>query len=361
MSFVKLLLDWYAKNARELPWRSRQSAYRTWVSEIMLQQTQVETVIPYFEAWMARFPDIKSLAAADEQDVLALWEGLGYYSRARNLHRAARILLEEFDGELPQTPEALQRLPGIGPYTAAAIASIAFGADIAAVDGNIRRVLSRLFNITIPARSTEGEKIIWKLAQENLPVGKGGTYNQALMDLGASICTPVNPSCDSCPVSENCLAYELGVQEERPVKLPRKKIPHYLVTAAVIQRDGRVLLAQRHNNSLLGGLWEFPGGTLEEADANLQACLRREIQEELGVDIWIGAPFGEYKHAYTHFKITLHAFLCELLSKEEPQPLASQALEWVQVKDLEDYPMGKVDRLIANRLAKELTDGELPG
>jgi A/G-specific adenine glycosylase len=361
MSFVKLLLDWYAKNARELPWRSRQSAYRTWVSEIMLQQTQVETVIPYFEAWMVRFPDIKSLAVADEQEVLALWEGLGYYSRARNMHRAARILVTELDGELPQTPEALQRLPGIGPYTAAAIASIAFGADVAAVDGNIRRVLSRLFNITVPARSTEGEKIIWKLAQENLPAGFGGTYNQALMDLGASICMPANPSCDSCPVSRDCLAFELGVQEERPVKLPRKKVPHYLVTAAVIQRDGRVLLAQRHNNSLLGGLWEFPGGTKEEADANLEACLKREIQEELGVAIRVGAPFGDYKHAYTHFKITLYAFLCELLSKEEPQPLASQALEWVYVEDLEDYPMGKVDRLIANRLAKELTDGELPG
>ncbi|KUK69045.1 MAG: A/G-specific adenine glycosylase [Anaerolineae bacterium 49_20] len=341
MAFEKLLLDWYAKNARELPWRSRQSAYRTWVSEIMLQQTQVDTVIPYFEAWMARFPDIKSLAAADEQEVLTLWEGLGYYSRARNLHRAARILVAELDGELPQNPEALQRLPGIGPYTAAAIASIAFGADVAAVDGNIRRVLSRLFNVTIPARSTEGEKIIWKLAEENLPAGCGGTYNQALMDLGASICTPVNPSCDSCPVSSDCLAFELGVQEERPVKLPRKKVPHYLVTAAVIQRDGRVLLAQRHNNSLLGGLWEFPGGTLEEVDANLEACLKREIQEELGVDIRVGTPFGNYKHAYTHFKITLHAFLCELLSKEEPQPLASQALEWVYVKDLEDIPWAR--------------------
>lgn len=361
MCFVNTLLEWYAKNARELPWRSWQSAYRTWVSEIMLQQTQVDTVIPYFEKWMARFPDIKTLASADEQEVLSLWEGLGYYSRARNLYQAARIVMAEWEGELPETPEDLQRLPGVGPYTAAAIASIAFCADVAAVDGNIRRVLSRLFNITIPARSTEGEKTFWKLAEDNLPVGQGGTYNQALMDLGASICTPKNPACDACPVSKECLAFELGVQEERPVRLPRKKVPHHVVTAAIIQKDGRVLLAQRHNQSLLGGLWEFPGGTMEAKDVDLEACLAREIEEELAVEIRVDMPFGQYKHAYTHFKITLHAFLCELISKQEPQPLASQALEWVSIKNLGNYPMGKVDRLIANRLKKEVKDGKLPG
>jgi len=361
MCFVTALLEWYAKNARGVPWRSYQSAYRTWVSEIMLQQTQVDTVIPYFETWMARFPDIRNLASADEQEVLSLWEGLGYYSRARNLHQAARIVMAEWEGELPQTPEDLQRLPGIGPYTAAAIASIAFGADVAAVDGNIRRVLSRLFNITVPARSTEGEKTLWKLAEDNLPAGQGGTYNQALMDLGATICTPKNPACDACPVSKECLALELGVQEERPVKQPRKKVPHHIVTAAIIQKDGRVLLAQRHNQSLLGGLWEFPGGTMEAKDADLEACLVREIEEELAVEIRVDMPFGQYKHAYTHYKITLHAFLCELISKQEPQALASQALEWVPIKNLGNFPMGKVDRLIANRLKKDVKDGKLPG
>ena len=357
MSFVDSLLEWYAKNARELPWRSQQSPYRTWVSEIMLQQTQVDTVIPYFRGWMARFPDIKTLAEADEQEVLSYWEGLGYYSRARNLHKAARIVVREMSGELPKTIKELQRLPGIGPYTAGAIASIAFGKDVPAVDGNIRRVLSRLFNVSIPARSTEGEKILWNLAEEYLPSGKASEYNQALMDLGAVICTPRDPMCELCPVSEDCAAYKLGVQEERPVKKPRKKIPHHIVTAAVIQKDGNVLLAQRHNNRLLGGLWEFPGGTLEELDDDLAACLRREIEEELGVLIKVGVPFGQYNHAYTHFKITLNAFLCAIEPGEEPQPLASQAIEWVSITNLGDYPMGKVDRMIANRLIKESRDG----
>jgi A/G-specific adenine glycosylase len=361
MSFADSLLDWYAKNARELPWRSQQSPYRTWISEIMLQQTQVETVIPYFIGWMMRFPDIETLAKADAQEVLSYWEGLGYYSRARNLHKAARMIMEEMEGELPQTTKELQQLPGIGPYTGGAIASIAFEEDVPAVDGNIRRVLSRIFNVSEPARSTEGEKIIWNLAKQHLPKGKASEYNQALMDLGATICTPKEPMCAICPVSGDCLAFKLGVQEERPVKLPRKKIPRHIVTAAVIQRDGYVLLAQRHNDRLLGGLWEFPGGTLEEQDADLGDCLRREIEEELGVNVTVGMPFGKYKHAYTHFKITLHAFLCELSPGEEPQPLASQAIDWVAVENLGDYPMGKVDRLIANRLEKEIRDGRLQG
>lgn len=269
--------------------------------------------------------------------------------------------MREYEGELPQTAQDLQRLPGIGPYTAGAIASIAYGEDLPAVDGNVRRVLSRIFDVKVPARSTEGEKILWELAEKYLPPGKAGFYNQALMDLGAMICTPRDPDCGSCPVSANCLAYQLGVQEERPVKLPRKKVPHHTVTAAVIQRDGHVLLAQRHNDRLLGGLWEFPGGTMEERDADLSACLEREIEEELGVVIKVGMPFGQYKHAYTHFKITLHAFLCELNPGAVPQPLASQAVDWVPIEMLDEYPMGKVDRLIANRLEREKRDGRLSG
>jgi A/G-specific adenine glycosylase len=192
MSFVPSLLDWYEKNARDLPWRSHQSPYYTWISEVMLQQTQVNTVIPYFERWMIRFPDIRALADADEQEVLSLWEGLGYYSRARSLHRAARQVMADFNGRLPDSSRSLQELPGIGPYTGAAIASIAFGENAAAVDGNVRRVFSRLFNIRVPVRSTEGEQQVRELTEENLPHGKAGDYNQALMDLGATICTSRN-------------------------------------------------------------------------------------------------------------------------------------------------------------------------
>jgi A/G-specific adenine glycosylase len=325
----------------------------------MLQQTQVDTVIPYFERWLAAFPDVFALAEADEQAVLSIWEGLGYYSRARNLHKAARIIAEEYGGQIPHSLEDLQALPGIGPYTAAAIASIAFGQDVAAVDGNIRRVLSRLFDIREPARSTEGEKKLWNLAEEHLPAGRAGEYNQAMMDLGATICTPRSPDCGRCPAAEQCLALELGVQEERPVRAPRKKVPHHTVTAAVIVHGDRVLLAQRHPDGLLGGMWEFPGGTLEDFDADLPACLEREIREELGVTVKVGEGYGIYRHAYTHFKITLHAFVCALGQGEEPRPLDSAGLAWVRLSELDDYPMGRVDRRIANRIKKEGANGPL--
>jgi A/G-specific adenine glycosylase len=361
MSFGSQLLAWYETNARELPWRSMRSPYRTWVSEIMLQQTQVETVIPYFHRWMARFPDIASLAAAELQEVLSFWEGLGYYSRARNLHRSARIIMEKFDGNLPHTISELRDLPGIGPYTAAAIASIAFDVDVAAVDGNIRRVLSRVFDIRVPARSPEGERHLWSLAEKHLPAGKASAYNQALMDLGAVICTPKSPDCGICPIETYCQARTLGVQEERPVKLPRKKTPHHTVTAAVIWRDGQVLLAQRPKNGLLGGLWEFPGGTLEESDEDLPACLRREIKEELGVEVQVDEPFGTYQHAYTHFKITLYAFTSKIIGGTLPKNLESDALAWVGISELGNYPMGKVDRQIAQRLEEEVKGGLFSG
>lgn len=350
MSFVHPLLAWYEANARELPWRSNCSPYCTWVSEVMLQQTQVDTVIPYFQRWMFRFQDVQALAAADEQEVLSYWEGLGYYSRARNLHRSAKIIESELGGELPRTVKRLQALPGIGPYTAAAIASIAYQVDVVAVDGNIRRVLSRVFDVREPARSPKGERKVWSLAEENLPPGQAGAYNQALMDLGALICTSKRPDCGNCQIESYCQARALGVQEERPVKLPRKQAPRYTVTAAVIRRDGRVLLAQRPKDGLLGGLWEFPGGTLEDTDEDLTACLIREIREELGIGLQVGEPFGEYQHAYTHFKISLHAFLCAIEDHAQPKNLESDALAWVRVSELGDYPMGKVDRQIAKKL-----------
>lgn len=353
MAFTEALLDWYERNARDLPWRFEQSPYRTWVSEIMLQQTQVETVIPYFERWMMIFPDVFVLAAADEQEVLSLWEGLGYYSRARNLHKAARIVAQDYHGQLPQTADELDELPGIGPYTAAAVASIAFGQDIATVDGNIRRVFSRVFNLAAPLRSTESEKHIWELAEAHLPPTRAGQYSQALMDLGAMICTPKTPDCERCPVAEVCQARALGVVAERPVKKPRKKTPSLTVTAAVIHRDDTFLLAKRPPEGLLGGLWEFPGGTLEKTDEDLPACLRREIQEELGADINVGRPFGIYRHAYTHFKIELHAFCCTLVDDREPQAIECDEFAWVTLDELRNYPMGKVDRRIADRLAKE--------
>jgi A/G-specific adenine glycosylase len=344
-------LDCYAQHARELPWRGHPQPYAVWVSEIMLQQTRVETVIPYFQKWMLHFPSVFELAAAPQQEVLNLWEGLGYYARARNLHRAAQIIVADYQGQLPSTAQTLQQLPGIGRYTAAAIASMAFGEDQAALDGNIRRVLARVFDVAEPARSSAGDRRLWQLAAEHLPNGAAGDYNQALMDLGATICTPTAPDCPSCPVADLCQACALGIQEQRPVSQPKAEIPHYTVAAAVIQRDGKVFIAQRPAQGLLGGMWEFPGGKIESGET-LTACLKREICEELNVDIVVGAPFGVYEHAYTHFKVTLHAFECLLLNGDPPLAREHSALCWARPAELGNYPMGKIDRQIAQKLMR---------
>jgi len=347
-SFVPPLLNWYGKNARDLPWRECSDPYPVWISEVMLQQTRVETVTPYFERWMTRFPTLESLAVASQQEVLNAWEGLGYYSRARNLHRAAKIVMDEFDGQFPKDVAGLRNLPGIGRYTAAAIASIAYGLDEPALDGNIRRVLARLFDVTEPVRSPAGERRLWALVAEYLPPGKADYYNQALMDLGALVCTPRSPDCTKCPVADFCQALAKGVQDQRPVSKPKAPVPHHIVTAAVIQRNGQVLIAQRPPDGLLGGLWEFPGGT-QEADEDLPTCLRREIIEELGVEVQVGSHFGTYQHAYTHFRVTLHAYFCTLQDKE-PECLEHSELRWIDLSDLDDYPMGKIDRQISNHL-----------
>ncbi|MGA2489273.1 MAG: A/G-specific adenine glycosylase [Anaerolineales bacterium] len=346
--FSEQILNWYISEQRKLPWRGSADPYIVWVSEIMLQQTRVESVIPYFERWMERFPNIASLAAASEQQVLSVWEGLGYYGRARNLHKAAKIVMKEYGGELPRETEALRKLPGIGRYSVGAIASIAFGQDVATLDANLRRVFARVFDMEQAADSTAGEEILWGLAEQHLPKGRTGDYNQALMDLGAMICLPRNPRCLLCPLRDLCQARRLGIQSQRPVLKPKAVVPHFTVTAAVVRRNGKVLLAKRPSKGLLGGMWEFPGGKMEK-DESFEACLRREIQEELGVGIGVGESFGVYQHAYTHFRITLHAFLCQL-TDGEPKPIEAAELAWIRPDDLAHYPMGKVDRQIARKL-----------
>jgi A/G-specific adenine glycosylase len=342
------LLNWYHKNKRTLPWRDHPDPYAVWVSEIMLQQTRVETVIPYFERWMQLFPTIKDLASAREHDVLNAWEGLGYYSRARNLHRAAKILAEKYNSELPRNLDELRALPGIGRYTVGAIASMAFGMDEPTLDGNLRRVFARLFDVTEPADSPVGEKILWDLATKHLPKGQAGDYNQALMDLGATICLPKNPRCLICPAVSICKARISGTQEQRPVLKPKKEMPQYVHAAAVIVKrvnnslNKCVLLAKRPSKGLLGGMWEFPNGRVDGDPA-------RELAEALktgyGIKIRRKEALGIVRHAYTHFKVTVHAFRCESVSI----PLKKD-LKWVRIGDLEDYPMGKIDRQIARML-----------
>lgn len=319
----------------------------------MLQQTRVESVLPYFQRWMEHFPDVAAIAEAPLQEVLSCWEGLGYYSRARNLQRAAQIVLDQHAGVLPEEPAELQKLPGIGRYTAAAIASIAFGRDEPALDGNVRRVLARVFDVDEPARSPSGERRLWDLARQNLPAGRAGDYNQALMDLGASICTPRTPSCAECPLEQLCQARRLGIQEQRPVASRRAETPHHTVTAAVIRQPGQVLITRRPLDGLLGGMWEFPGGKLQPGE-DLVSCLKREICEELGVEVEVHARLGVYHHAYTHFRVTLHAFTCTLRNGGEPRPLQVDDLCWVTPGELSSFPMGKLDRQIAAQLQMEI-------
>lgn len=314
----------------------------------MLQQTRVEAVIPYFERWMRLFPDIRALDSASEHDVLNAWEGLGYYSRARNLHKAAKIIADEYDGEIPRDLKALRKLPGIGRYTLGAIASIAFGMDVAALDGNIKRVYARIFDVEEPVDSVVGEKILWELADQNLPEGHAGDYNQALMDLGAIICVPKNPRCLICPVMKLCKARLNGTQNLRPVKRPKKDVPHHVHAAAVIVQRGRVLLSQRPSNGLLGGLWEFPNGRVSGDPAGeLPKSLRAAYSLRLRVKREPHKPreLGLVQHGYSHFKVTVHVFPCELVSRP-----GGTNLKWVSLKNLEDYPMGRIDRQIANMI-----------
>jgi len=348
------LLDWYARHARVLPWRETRDPYSTWVAEIMLQQTRVDTVIPYYHRWMARFPSLRSLAESSLQDALACWEGLGYYSRVRSMHRAAGLIIRDHGGIFPSDLPALLSLPGIGPSSAADILSIAFGQDLAALDGNIKRVLARMYDLPEALDSAAFLHRCHSLLDELLPAGRAGDFNQALMDLGASICLPGVPPCAHCPLSESCLSYERQTQIARPVSRRRAAIPHYQVTAGILMRGHnqiqQVLIARRPQTGLLGGMWEFPGGK-QEADESLDASLIRELHEELGVDVEVGVKVGIFKHAYTHFRVTLHAYLCRILSGE-PSALAADEIHWVALHDLPAYPMGKLDRMISNALVK---------
>lgn len=343
------LLRWYSKHARPLPWRLDNDPYHVWVSEIMLQQTRVETVIPYYRRWMERFPTLASLARADQQEVLKVWEGLGYYSRARNLHRAARLIMRDHQGIIPETAPELMRLPGIGRSTAGAIASISFHRDEPILDGNVKRVLARLLNFEKPVNEPASQKELWQKADAFLPRGRAGLFNQALMELGETICLPRNPLCPQCPLKKVCVSLEQGLQNQRPLRKVKPGIPHYEVTAAVIRRNEKILLTRRPEGKLLAGMWEFPGGKLE-AGENLIAGLQRELREELNIRVEVKDCIGIYPHGYTHFTVRVHAFECRITCGRL-LPREGQALVWLSPHEFEDFPMGKVDRLIARQVA----------
>ncbi len=329
------LRRWYRRRRRDLPWRRRRDPYAVWVSEIMLQQTRAATVERYYAPFLRRFPDVRILARARRDAVLKAWEGLGYYGRARNLHRAARTVVRERGGRLPRDVDELRRLPGIGACTAGAIASIAFGADEPVLDGNVARVLSRLFAVAGLPRAPQTARRLWKLARELLPPGRAGEFNQALMDLGATVCTPRRPDCPGCPLSSSCAAFARGRPERYPRKRPRKALPHHTIVAGVIWKRGRLLIDRRPDEGLLGGLWEFPGGKVRPGESLIDA-LRREVSEEVGLTVRPGAKLIAVRHAYSHFRITLHVFECDWLSGRA-RPIECAAVRWVRPGDLARY------------------------
>lgn len=318
----------------------------------MAQQTRLETMLPYYQKWMRRFPDVNSLAVASEVEVLSLWEGLGYYSRARNLHRAAQLLIQSYNGQLPADPDAIRALPGIGPYTAGAIASLAFDMDEPAVDGNAARVLARLFDIELPISSNQGVRRLWALAAEHLPKGRAADYNQALMDLGAGLCTPRNPDCPNCPLKADCQAFALGNQLKRPLRGVKQALPEREYAAAIIQQKNRVLIRQRPAGGLLGGMWEFPSIRLQKPSV-AQKTLEKELQRELDLDLSVGECIQSLRHTYSHFRARLSVYPCQVNSAEGKFKMGAE-LRWVGPHELPDYPMGKLDRQIAERLQDDV-------
>ena len=343
------ILTWYARHKRDLPWRNTKNPYFVWVSEVMLQQTQVDTVIPYYHRFLKQFPTVEALAKASLQEVLKAWENMGYYARARHLHAAAQEIVKRLEGKVPDTWDDLIGLPGIGTYTAAAILSFAFDKRFPTVDGNAQRVLCRLYAIQGPIDQSRTQKKIHDLAAQIIPSKDPANFNHGIMELGATICKPRNPLCHACPVGDICLAFQKGLQEVLPIMRKRKPLPHKEMTAAVIRDNrGRVLVVQRPNQGLLGGLWKFPGG-MKGPDETLQQGLRRYVREELGIGIRVGEALASVDHAYTHFRITLHAFQCARRNGR-PRAIGCHGVQWVKIDRLKDFPFSRADRKVIEAL-----------
>jgi A/G-specific adenine glycosylase len=348
---VAALLQWYSSRQRDVPGRGETDPYRIWVAEVMAQQTRISTVVPYYESFLDRFPDVNALATASRDDVLKAWEGLGYYGRARNLHRAAGELRERFGGRLPDSPDDLRSLPGVGPYTAGAIASIGFGLPEPAVDGNARRVLCRLHDLEKPTAAR-----LDALARDLIDHadGSAGLLNQALMDLGSSLCTPRSPRCGQCPLAAACAARARGTIALRPAPRRRGPLPHRDVAAALVWREGRLLISRRPPEGLLGGLWEFPGGKVEP-DETPEAAARRELREEAGIEVEVLARADTVEHAYSHFRITLHLFHASWVSGEAPVGDDGSPV-WVLPEELSGYAFPAANQAIIRCLVR----GEVP-
>jgi len=333
------LLRWYEQNQRDLPWRKTEDPYRIWVSEVMLQQTQVDTVIPYYKRFLKLFPNLKALAQADQNNVLKAWEGLGYYARARNLQKAAVDVLDKHRGKVPENETDFRALSGVGDYIAAAVLSIAFRKPLAVVDGNVKRVLARLLLIKAPVNDSKKYKLFAKAADQLLARKKPHLFNQAVMELGALICKPKKPDCENCPLANFCEAFKQNRVNRYPKKIKTKKVPTHHIAAGVIFKKNKILLARRKPEGLLGGLWEFPGGKIQKGETAEQACIR-EIREEVNLDVEILEKLTTVKHAYTHFKIVMDVFICDYIGGRVKLN-GPDDFCWVRPEQINDYPLPK--------------------
>ncbi len=344
------LLTWYASQGRDLPWRRTRDPYAIWISEIMLQQTQVKTVIPYYERWLETFPTVEALASAEQQTVLKLWEGLGYYARARNLHKAAQQVVSEFGGVFPNDLAGAIALKGIGRTTAGGILSAAFNLPTAILDGNVKRVLARL--VAFPFVPNKALNPLWDISEQVIDPKHPRDFNQAIMDLGATLCTRHNPACLLCPWQTHCAAYNQNAVTDFPMTESRKPVPHKHIGVAVItDAQGNILIDRRKQEGLLGGLWEFPGGKIEPGES-AEACVKREIMEELGIEIEVGDRLITIDHAYTHFKVTLNVFNCTHISGK-PQPIECDEVKWVTLNEIDEYPFPKANGQIIDAMKQQ--------
>jgi A/G-specific adenine glycosylase len=378
-AFRRAMKSWYRRHARPLPWRQMADPYPIWISEIMLQQTTVVAVIPYFQRFLARFPTVRQLAAADEEEVLRLWEGLGYYSRARNIHRTARLIAGAHNGVFPDSVAALQELPGIGRYTAGAIVSFAFDRPAPIVEANTLRLYSRLLGFRGDPRSVDGQKLLWNFAETILPARSPGQFNQALMELGATVCTPEKPVCECCPVSRWCAAFAEGTQTEIPQNARRPAITAVTEIAVAIERDGKYLLLKRPEGERWGGLWDFvrfpeednhPSRQHAENNGKPRAqnvkarargrsgsqatgpALARRIADAAGVNAQVGALLAELRHSVTRFRITLYCYHARWLAGE---PVAAETeYRWIAPGRLGELPLSTTGRKLARLLEQTL-------
>lgn len=348
--FQQDLLSWYEQEKRSLPWRETGDPYRIWVSEIMLQQTRVDTVIPYYERFMERFPTIEDLAEADLEEVYRLWEGLGYYSRAKNLHLAVREVKEQYGGVVPDTPEEIHKLKGIGPYTAGAILSIAYNLPEPAVDGNVMRVLSRIFLIEEDITKGKTRKIFEELVRKIIAKEDPSSFNQALMELGALICTPKSPKCIGCPVYSHCGAVKEGRQEELPVKTKSKKGKSVEMAVGLVQKENqRWLICKRPPEGLLANLWEFPGVEASLDEEKMQVSLTRFLYHQFGIKALPKQKLLEYSHVFSHLQWNIHLYSCTLLSVGHKMDLPVEH-QWVTIEEMDQFPFSASQRKIVTYL-----------